>query len=72
MREQILKAMKDSIQIVLDGKEKSISIVGVYPNDVKSFIEETGGKEDEDSFEPNGWQWDFWMYFTINSKQYVL
>lgn len=71
MKKQLIENMKIAINKVINGEQKSVSLDGIYPNDVKEYIEELGG-EDLQEFDSNGWQWDFWMYFLYNGQRYML
>jgi len=70
MKEKIIENMKAKVLSVLEGKEESERLIGVFPLDVRNYIEELGGEEDSDRFETNGWQWDFWQYFKYKGNTY--
>jgi len=71
MKEELIIEMKKSIYEVVNGEEKLVSLVGVYPINVTEYIQELGGEEIEDLFESNGWQWDFWQKFSLNDEAYM-
>ena len=72
MKEVIIESMKTSIKKLLDDDSDMVKLPGIFPNDVIEFVEkELGGKHNED-WETNGWQWDYWINFKINDKEYTL
>ncbi len=65
--------LKMALDLVIDGAEDTIELgTNCYINDVSGVIKEMGGKELEDKFDSNGWQWDFWAYYEVNGKEYCL
>ena len=62
---------KDEIQSVLDGEKNSVKLFYARPHDVVQIVENLGGKDEQD-FDQNGWQWDYWMYFSYENKRYML
>lgn len=70
--EEAVKAhMKNNIQSVIEGDQKSVQLFYVRPSDVVDYMEELGGEWDED-LNPNGWSWDYWTKFTLNDETYTL
>lgn len=52
---------------VLSGE--SVDLDGVFPCDVVKYMQSLGY---DDSFDSNGWDWDFWIRFTHESKPKVI
>jgi hypothetical protein len=66
IREEMIKG----IDLVLSGKKKEVEIPRIKPNDIIEYIESLGGENDDDSFNTNGWEWDYWFTLKINGKNY--
>ena len=71
LKEHILSEMEIGIKKVLEGEEKSVNLYFVRPNDVVNCVEKLGGIDEEER-ETNGWQWDYWMYFSYKDNRYSL
>jgi len=67
----LIKDMESAINEVVNGDAVEAKLVGVYPADVKNYVEKLKGIE-SDEMDINGWEWDFWMYYTIEDTKYVL
>jgi hypothetical protein len=71
IRDFVLSEMEKKIKSVLDGEKTEVTLYYVRPNDVIRCVEKLGGK-DEEEFDSNGWQWDYWLYFTYKDNRYSL
>ena len=50
--------------------ELELTFQGIGPYQLGKLLEELGYTEDEDcDMETNGWQCDFWMYYTNSNKK---
>ena len=59
------------IDSVLDGKVEEVDLeLLITPASASSYLIDKGYEEDDMS--TNGWQWDFWQYFTKDDKGFCL
>ena len=57
------------LDYVLTGKEKSVEIpVTITPSDIADYMESLGYEQE---IESNGWEHDFWVYYTKCNTRYV-
>ncbi len=70
VEKQVIKWMEEDIQSVLSGKVKTIELLYVRPNDIISYINTLD--KILINFDSNGYQWDYWIIFTYNNKNYKL
>lgn len=69
--EDVLQDMKDSIDKVISGEVKSITLWGVSINLVNKYLQEKHNVEyDSQSYCSNGWQVDWWLKTAC--KKYIL
>lgn len=75
LEKQLTDKLRDTmgigIEMVVSGQKDQVKLIGARPNDVEKFIKETYDGETGE-FDTNGWEWDYWLYFEINEKRYIL
>ena len=71
VKQYVKSEMVSKIESVLEGKETSVRILYVRPNDVISYMVNKGHTYD-DNIDTNGWSWDYWLSFEANGKSYTL
>lgn len=70
-KQQIKDWMIEGIQSVLTGEVEHVELLFTRPADVSNYIKSIGG-EDLNDMDTNGWQWDYWMTFKVDDKDYML
>ncbi len=66
-----MEDFKNEIDKVLKGEFNSTSSdILISPNDIDNYLKEAGLQQT--NFDSNGWDWDFWMGYRKDEKEYVL
>jgi hypothetical protein len=68
---QLTVKLKVEIDKVIIGDENEFQSDILCANEISEYLKEKYGVEKED-FDSNGWDYDFWIYYTINDKKYML
>ena len=67
-RKLLLNLMKEGVNNVLNGKIETYDNNFLSPNDFVTYLQEIG--HSKYNFDCNGWDYDFWISYTINDKEY--
>jgi hypothetical protein len=70
MKEQLLQEMREGIDKVVSGEIQSFRSGFLPPSEFVDYIE--GKYSQQDDFDTNGWDYDYWIRFTINDKKYTV
>ena len=70
IRAQIVKAMEQGVQSVINGKTKKFKCYGVSPQMIRDYMLNINYSRIEE-METNGWQYDWWMYFVKGNKEFI-
>ena len=66
-----MEEFKNEIDKVLSGEIKyTKSNILIAPEDVGQYLKSVGLEQED--FDSNGWDWDFWMTYSKDSKKYTL
>lgn len=61
--------MKEKIIEFLNSKEQNLNLGYVLPADVEQILTDNGAEYGD--IETNGWEHEFWSYFTYNTEKLV-
>lgn len=57
------------IHVFLEDKKQTALLGHLCPNEIIEAIEALKGKVDMDSWDQNGWQWDWWVRATYKKQK---
>ena len=64
------KEMKAGVDAVLKGTKKSFSSNNINPEMIDKYMVKLGLKR-VGEFETNGWDYDWWLHYTKDEKNYI-
>lgn len=68
----ITEDLHQGVQKVTSGEANDYTFTHIAPDTIISYFEELGGAHVEDSFDTNGWQWDWWDKVSLNGVTYSI
>lgn len=68
---ETINTIKDKIRKLFNGVIESVQIDCLCPSKTIDILEDLGADVSEE-LDINGWQYDYWVYFTYESKKYCL
>lgn len=70
IQEYIQQNMEAGIKSVIEGRLNNVQFDFLVPNAADEYIKALGGVRGD--IDTNGWDWDFWVTYTIDNKKYTL